>query len=91
MKEKFPSGFAIRKTPHHLEEENRPRLLRKGAVSAFRKEMEGIYCSCIGPDTLDEAPFAYRSMNTILEKIKDTVEVTKLLKPIYNFKAGNKK
>lgn len=69
----------------------RDEVKNRYTVSAFRKEMEGIYCSCIGPDTLDEAPFAYRSMNTILEQIKDTVEVTKLLKPIYNFKAGNKK
>lgn len=60
-------------------------------VSEFKKEMKGIYSSCVGADTLDEAPFAYRSMAEIAEQIKDTVEVTEILKPVYNFKAGSRK
>ena len=60
-------------------------------VSEFKKEMKGIYSSCVGADTLDEAPFAYRSITEIAEQIKDTVEVTEILKPVYNFKAGSKK
>ena len=59
-------------------------------VSAFKNEMKGIYCSCIGADTLDEAPFAYRDMEKLLVDIKDSVEVTDILKPVYNFKAGGK-
>ncbi|MDE7429061.1 MAG: RtcB family protein, partial [Lachnospiraceae bacterium] len=45
-------------------------------VSEFKKEMKGIYSSCVGADTLDEAPFAYRSIAEIAEQIKDTVEIT---------------
>ncbi len=60
-------------------------------VSEFKKEMAGIYSSCVGADTLDEAPFAYRSITEIAERIKDTVEVTEILEPVYNFKAGSKK
>ena len=60
-------------------------------VSEFKKEMKGIYSSCVGADTLDEAPFAYRSVTEIAEQINDTVEVTEILKPVYNFKAGSKK
>lgn len=60
-------------------------------VSEFKKEMKGIYSSCIGAETLDEGPFAYRSMNEIAEQLKDTVEITDQLIPIYNFKAGSKK
>ena len=59
-------------------------------VSAFKREMKGIYCSCVSADTLDEAPFAYRSLTEIAEQIKDTVEITEILKPVYNFKAGSK-
>ena len=59
-------------------------------VSAFKNEMKGIHCSCIGADTLDEAPFAYRPIDMLLENIKETVEVTHILRPIYNFKAGGK-
>ena len=57
-------------------------------VSAFKAEMKGIYSSCIGAGTLDEAPFAYRDINCILDNINDTVDVTEILKPLYNYKAG---
>ena len=60
-------------------------------VSEFKKEMKGIYSSCVGADTLDEAPFAYRSMTEIAEQIKNTVEITEILRPVYNFKAGSRK
>lgn len=60
-------------------------------VSEFKKEMKGIYSSCVGVETLDEAPFAYRSITEIAEQISDTVEITEILKPVYNFKAGSKK
>jgi len=59
-------------------------------VSSFKSEMKGIYSTCIGKDTLDEAPFAYRNMNDIMEVIGDTVKVTRIIKPVYNFKAGGK-
>lgn len=59
-------------------------------VSSFRSEMKGIYTSCINKDTLDEAPFAYRSLRDITDVIGDTVTINQILKPIYNFKAGGK-
>ncbi|MBQ9927308.1 MAG: RtcB family protein [Lachnospiraceae bacterium] len=68
----------------------RDEVKNQYTVSSFKNEMKGIYCSCIGADTLDEAPFAYRSMEQMLEGIKETVEVTDVLKPVYNFKAGGK-
>lgn len=62
----------------------------KFTVSDFKAQMKGIYCSCISKDTLDEAPFAYRGMNEIMEQITDTVEIYQKLLPVYNFKAGNR-
>ena len=59
-------------------------------VSAFKAEMKGIYSSCIGAGTLDEAPFAYRDIKSILDHIRDTVVVTEILRPLYNYKAGEK-
>ena len=59
-------------------------------VSDFKKEMKGIYSSCVGADTLDEAPFAYRSITEIAEQIGDTVQITEILRPVYNYKAGSK-
>lgn len=57
-------------------------------VSSFKSEMRGIYTSCISKDTLDEAPFAYRRIKDITEAIGDTVKITNILTPVYNFKAG---
>ena len=53
--------------------------------------MKGIYSSCINSTTLDEAPFAYRSLNDIQEVIAETVQIDSILTPIYNYKAGGKK
>ena len=60
-------------------------------VSDFKREMKGIYSSCVGADTLDEAPFAYRSIAEIAEQIKDTVDISEILKPVYNYKAGSRR
>lgn len=49
--------------------------------------MEGIYTTSVNEKTLDESPFAYKSMEDIIGRIEDTVEVIDILKPIYNFKA----
>ncbi|MBO7135514.1 MAG: RtcB family protein [Spirochaetaceae bacterium] len=57
-------------------------------VSAFKAEMEGIYSSCIDKGTLDEAPFAYRRLDDIAPLIEPSVSIEKILKPVYNFKAG---
>ncbi|MCI8695685.1 MAG: RtcB family protein [Lachnospiraceae bacterium] len=59
-------------------------------VSDFKKEMKGIYSNCVGTDTLDEAPFAYRSLAEIAGRIRDTVQITEILKPVYNYKAGSR-
>ena len=59
-------------------------------VSAFKSSMKGIYSSCINKDTLDEAPFAYRDIETIKDAVQDTVAIKNVIKPIYNFKAGKK-
>ena len=59
-------------------------------VSQYKKEMKGIYSTCIGKETLDEAPFAYRSLEYIKDAIKVTVTIRKVLHPVYNFKAGGK-
>lgn len=57
-------------------------------LSEFSKQMEGIYSTCINEGTLDESPMAYKNINDILPNIVDTVEVEKIIKPIYNFKAS---
>lgn len=57
-------------------------------VSEFKMEMKGVYCSVVGRDTLDEAPFAYRRLEQIRRQIGETAEIKEILRPVYNFKAG---
>ncbi|MDO4921772.1 MAG: RtcB family protein [Phascolarctobacterium sp.] len=70
------------------------RLLKRTEVSSrytvasFKKEMQGVYSSCINKATLDEAPFAYRRLEEIKGLLSDTVEIECILQPVYNFKAG---
>ncbi len=68
---------------------SREKVLSSHTLSEFRASMKGIYSTCIGKDTLDEAPFAYRDADYIKEAIAETVDITKILKPVYNYKGGN--
>ena len=58
-------------------------------LSAFKASLKGIYSSCISRETLDEAPFAYRSLADIQDVIGATVNIDKTIRPIYNYKAGS--
>lgn len=58
-------------------------------VSAFKKSMEGIFTTSVSADTLDECPMVYKPMEEIISQIHDTVDIVKIIKPIYNFKAGD--
>lgn len=57
-------------------------------VEDFQNEMSNIYTTTANESTLDEAPMAYKPMEEIVNAIGDTVEITKIIKPIYNFKAA---
>ena len=58
-------------------------------LDEFKKSMEGIYTTSVVEETIDEAPFVYKPMQEIIDNIKDTVEIEKIINPIYNFKAKN--
>ena len=55
----------------------------------FKESMKGIYTTSVVEETIDEAPFVYKTMQEIIDNIQDTVEIQKIIKPIYNFKAKN--
>jgi len=57
-------------------------------VSQFEKAMKGVYSTTISKATLDEAPFAYKPMEEIISNIGETADIVKVIKPMYNFKAG---
>ena len=57
-------------------------------MEEYEKEMDGIYSTCVLPDTLDESPMAYKSMDEIIENIGPTADIVRRIKPMYNFKAA---
>ena len=58
-------------------------------VSEYKKQMNGIYTTSVNAATLDECPMAYKSIDDIIDNISETVEINEIIKPIYNFKAGD--
>lgn len=59
------------------------------SMEEFRKEMAGVYTTCVLPDTLDESPMAYKSMDEIVAQIGPTAEIVERVRPVYNFKAAD--
>lgn len=70
---------------------SRESIAKTHTVSEYKAVMKGIYSSCIGAGTLDEAPFAYRGIEYLKEAVKETVNIEKVLMPAYSFKGGNEK
>lgn len=58
------------------------------SMESFRESMTGIYTTSVCESTIDESPMAYKPMDEIINNIKDTVDILDVLKPVYNFKAG---
>jgi RNA-splicing ligase RtcB len=67
---------------------SRSQAKQSFTVSEFKKQMDGIYTTSVNAQTLDECPMAYKSMEDIVDNIGDTVEINEIIKPVYNFKAG---
>lgn len=57
------------------------------SLDEYREAMKGIWTTSVGETTIDEAPMAYKPMEAITKFIGDTVDVVKVIRPLYNFKA----
>lgn len=68
---------------------SRTKAKNSFTVSEFKKVMKDIYTTSVNKETLDECPMAYKSIDDIVNNIEDTVEILDIIKPIYNFKAGD--
>lgn len=58
------------------------------SLEEFEQSMKGIYTTSVNQSTIDESPMAYKLIKEIVENIQETVEIVKIIKPIYNFKAS---
>ena len=59
------------------------------SLEEYRKTMEGVYTTSVNENTLDEAPMAYKSLEDIIDVIRESVDVIDVMKPVYNFKASD--
>ena len=59
------------------------------SMEEYREEMKGVYTTSVNEQTLDEAPMAYKSLEDIIDVIRESVDVIDVMNPIYNFKASD--
>lgn len=57
-------------------------------LDEYKESMKNIYTTSVNENTIDEAPFVYKPIQEIIDNIGDTVDIIKIIKPIYNFKAN---
>ncbi len=58
------------------------------SVDEFKRQMKNVYTTSVNAETIDECPMAYKPMEEIMANIAPTVDVFKVIRPRYNFKAG---
>ena len=61
---------------------------RNLSLEEYQKEMADVFTTSVSRKTLDEAPMAYKSLEDIIDVIRDSVDVIDVMKPVYNFKAA---
>lgn len=59
------------------------------SMEDYQAAMKGIYTTSVNPSTIDEAPMAYKSIDDIIDVIRDSVDVIDIMKPIYSYKASD--
>ena len=67
---------------------SRAEAKNKIHMNDYKETMKDIFTTCVNVSTLDEAPQAYKPIEEIINNITDTVDIKKIIKPIYNFKSN---
>lgn len=57
------------------------------SMDDFRSSMSDVYSTSVCESTIDEAPQAYKPMESIVAAIEPTATIERIIRPIYNFKA----
>ena len=68
---------------------SRSKALETLNMEAYKAAMEGIYTTSVNEKTLDEAPMAYKSLEDMIDIIRDSVDVIDIMKPVFNYKASD--
>lgn len=68
---------------------SRTAALHTLSMEEFQRQMAGIFTTCVSPETLDESPMAYKSLEELTAQIGPTAEIVERIRPVYNFKAAD--
>lgn len=68
---------------------SRSRAKQELTMDEFKDSMKDFYTTSVLESTIDEAPMAYKDAEGIADNIEDTVEILRIVKPVYNFKASS--
>lgn len=66
---------------------SRSEAKAKISIEEYKEAMKGIFTTSVSNKTLDESPMVYKPMDEIIANIEPTVDIVKVIKPVYNFKA----
>jgi RNA-splicing ligase RtcB len=55
-------------------------------IETYEASMQGIYTTSVTQKTIDEAPMAYKSLDDIIDAVRESVDIIDILKPVYNYK-----
>ena len=69
---------------------SRTKAKKEISLDDFEATMKeaGVRSLSINEGTLDEAPFAYKPAQEIIDAIRDTVEIEEVIRPFFNFKSN---
>lgn len=68
---------------------SRTKAKNELSLDQYKEEMAGVYTTSVNENTLDEAPMVYKSLEDIIDVIRESVDVIDVMKPIYNYKASD--
>ena len=66
------------------------RLLDKDKsclMDKYRKAMDGVFSTSVCEKTFDESPFAYKSYDSLMPYLEETIDIECIAKPVYNLKS----
>ncbi|MEJ9111683.1 RtcB family protein [Bacillus paramobilis] len=58
------------------------------SLEDFQNTMTEVWTTSVAESTIDEAPMVYKPMDEIIENTKETIDIKRIIKPLYNFKAN---
>ena len=67
---------------------SRSMAKRSVSIEEYKASMEGIYTTSVNDSTLDEAPMVYKSLEDIIDVVRESVDIVDVIKPVFNFKAA---